>query len=112
MTTSSTARVACERPGRYGKQLASHFSAKLDTNWDAEEGRGYLRFDGDLAGTVELIAGEGVLLLQVDGAQDHIETLEEVVGRHLARFGARDGLVIEWHRPGGVRGTTQSAAAD
>lgn len=105
MTTSTTARVSTARPGRYAKQLASHMSQKLDTRWDADEGRGHISFTGDVTGELEMIAGDGVLLLQLEAAKEQIERLEEVVGRHLVRFGGRDELVVHWKRHGGVEGT-------
>lgn len=114
MTTTSTARVVCVRPGRYAKQLASHFGGKIDTRWDSEEGRGYLAFGGEdvsVTGEVEMIAGDGVLLLQLETDEENVDTLEDVVGRHLVRFGERDGLVVEWKRPGGVEGTRQESTS-
>lgn len=105
MTTSSTARVSTPRPARYAKQLASHMSRRLDTRWDGDEGRGHISFTGDAAGELEMIAGDGVLLLQLEGPQDQIAQLEEVVGRHLVRFGGRNELVVQWKRHGGVEGT-------
>ena len=34
--------------------------------------------------------------------------MEDVVGRHLVRFGTRDELVVEWVREGGAFGTVPS----
>lgn len=114
MTTSSTARVATARPGRYAKQLASHFSAKIDARWDAEEGRGHLSFTReDLRGEVDMIAGDGVLLLQLETAAENLDLLEEVVGKHLVRFATQDDMVVAWKRPGGADGTVwRSEPAD
>lgn len=113
MTTSSTARVATDRPGRYAKQLAGHFSAKIETRWDPEEGRGHLSFTREnLRGEVDMIAGDGVLLLQLETAEENLDRLEEVVGKHLVRFGSRDDLVVEWKRPGGADGTVWRFESD
>jgi hypothetical protein len=38
--------------------------------------------------------------------------LEDVVGRHLVRFGTKDELVVEWRRESGEPGTTQRNAGD
>ena len=100
----SEARVITERPHRYAKQLASHFSRKLQTSWDEGTGRGTLAFS---AGTATLTAEPGVLLLAVEGEAGNIEQLENVVGRHLVRFGTKDELVAEWHRDNGESGTVQ-----
>ncbi|MGD7001699.1 DUF2218 domain-containing protein [Corynebacterium halotolerans] len=110
MTISSTARVATDRPARYGKQLASHFSKKLATEWDAAEGRGHLTFTGDLPGEVGMIAGDKVLLLHLETAPEHLADLEAVVGRHLVRFGARDELSVTWRREGGEDGVVVTTA--
>ena len=37
----------------------------------------------------------------------HLERLEQVTGIHLARFGAKEGLVVSWNRQDGAPGTTQ-----
>ena len=37
----------------------------------------------------------------------HLERLEQVTGIHLARFGAKEGLVVSWIRQDGSPGTTQ-----
>ena len=111
MTSSSTARVATDRPGRYGTQLASHFSRKLATEWDSKAGRGHISFQGEVegrTGEIEMIAGEGVLLLQLEAPAEYVDTLEDIIGRHLVRFGAKDELVCSWTRPGGVAGSTHT----
>jgi hypothetical protein len=100
----SQARVSTDRPNRYGKQLAAHFGRKLTTEWSEEAGRGSLAFS---AGTASLTAEPGALLLTVEGEADNLPALEDVVGRHLVRFGTRDELVVEWLRDGGEPGTVQ-----
>lgn len=105
MTTASTARVATDRPARYGKQLASHFSRKLETDWDASEGRGHLTFGADMPGEVSMVAGDSVLLLHLETAAEHLAHLELVIARHLVSFGAKDRLKVAWRRGGGVDGT-------
>lgn len=106
MTISSTARVHTDRPGRYAKQLAGHFSRKIETRWDSDEGRGHLSFDREeLRGEVDMIAGDGVLLLQLESAPESLDRLEAVVGKHLVRFATRDELIVEFKRPGGMVGS-------
>lgn len=105
MTTSSTARVATARPERFGKQLASHFSRKIEARW--EDGRGQITFPEESGwGQVEMIAGDGVLLLQLEAKEERLDRLEEIIGSHLVRFGARDELIVEWKRQGAVEGTS------
>ncbi|MEZ0065848.1 hypothetical protein ABIA32_001848 [Streptacidiphilus sp. MAP12-20] len=100
----SQARVVTDRPHRYAKQLASHLGRKVETNWDDETGLGSLTFS---AGTGAMTATSGALLLVVEGDAEHLDRLEDVVGRHLVRFGVKDELVVEWHRADGTRGSVQ-----
>jgi hypothetical protein len=100
--TISTAAVRTDRPGRYAKQLVSHLSRRAEGEWSDETGTGEIRFT---SGTATLVAGEGVLDLRIDG--DDLDRWEDVVGRHLVRFGTRDELVVSWHRADGTHGTEQ-----
>ncbi|MFI1562745.1 DUF2218 domain-containing protein [Streptomyces sp. NPDC020490] len=105
----SEARVRTDRPHRYAKQLASHLGRRSTTSWDEETGVGSLVFQD---GTGSLTAADGALLLAVEADAGHLARLEDVVGRHLVRFGAKDELVVEWHRDTGEPGTTQRKAED
>ncbi len=106
MATSS-AHVATDRPARYAKQLVSHMTRRASGEWDEDAGTGWLQFG---AGRATLRAREGALDLRVDG--DDLAQLEDVVGRHLVRFGARDELVVTWQREDGSVGTEQRNDAD
>lgn len=99
----SEARVVTDRPHRYAKQLASHLGRRIDTDWSEETGTGTLSFP---FGTGALTAEPGALLLTVEGPAKDLERLEDVVGRHLVRFGAKDELVAEWRRDTGEAGLT------
>ena len=111
MTASSTARVKCDRPGRYARQLASHFAQTQRASWDPEAGRGELTFT-DPEGTVDMIEGDGVLLIHLQCPPDSLDRLEELVGAQLARSGCDDALEIVWKRPGGVEGSRWVATPD
>lgn len=106
----SEARVVTDRPHRYAKQLASHLGRRSETSWDDETGEGRLLFQN--GGTGSLTAVDGALLLAVEAEAEHLDLLEDVVGRHLVRFGAKDELVVEWRRDTGEPGTTQRKAED
>lgn len=97
----SEARVATHRSARYAKQLAAHLGRRVEAHWSEETGRGELTFGG---GTATLVAEADALLLAVEGDTDELAGLEDVVGRHLVRFGSRDELVVEWHRDNGEAG--------
>ena len=102
---TSTAAVATERPGRYAKQLASHFAKKIPTGWDEQAGEGFLEFP---FGRATLAAGDGVLLIAlVCPDAESRDRLESVVGRHLVRFGTKDELVCVWRRTDGTPGSEQ-----
>jgi uncharacterized protein len=104
---SSTARVNTDRPGRYGKQLVSHLTRRATGEWDDDAGRGWLELG---SGRATLVATEGALELAVTG--EDLERLEDVVGRHLVRFGARDELVAVWVRDDGTAGSEQRNDTD
>ncbi|MEO7234009.1 MAG: DUF2218 domain-containing protein [Lapillicoccus sp.] len=108
---TSRAHVATDRADRYAKQLAAHLARRLETAWDETTGRGVVHLDG---GRCDLERDDSGLSLHaaVDAALAPAEQtavvarIEDVVGRHLVRFGARDELVVTWQRsdgsPGGV----------
>lgn len=103
-TVRSTARVPTDRPARYGKQLAAHLGRRTGGGWDDATGTGWVDLGGHRA---TLTGGDGVLDLEVTGTPDDVARLEDVVGRHLVRFGARDELVVRWTRSDGTAGTVQ-----
>lgn len=106
---SSSAAVDTPRASRYGKQLATHLGRRVVTEWDEHTGTGLVVFDG---GRCELRATPEQLLLHVeltDGtdpgvAPQRLGLIEDVVGRHLVRFGTRDELVVTWVRSDGSPG--------
>jgi hypothetical protein len=115
--TASTSLVATARPARYGAQLASHLRRRLTTSWDGEHQTGVLEFDD---GRCDLSCSDDGLPLQVRvhaGADDaaaleRLAHMEDVIGRHLVRFGARDELVARWRRSDGSEGTVQARASE
>jgi len=107
---TSSASVATDRPGRYGKQLAAHLARRSTTEWDEATGAGWIQFTG---GRAALTAGDGTLDLHLTATEpEHLAVLEGVVGRHLVRFGARDELLVRWVRADGTAGTVQENPGD
>jgi hypothetical protein len=93
MSLTSTSRVMTERGERYRKQLASHFGNKVEV---VEEPSGtVLRwgFGGSTTLTVE--ADALVMRANADDAGT-LDRVKDVTGRHLERFGEKDGLVVTW----------------
>jgi hypothetical protein len=90
---SGTALVPTDVPARYLKQLVAHLGRKAEVRAEPPGQR--------------LVFGAGsCLLLEVNGAlrldataetREDLQRVEEVVGRHLERFGQRDRLVVAWH---------------
>ena len=99
----STASVRTDRPARYGKQLAGHLSRRTETGWDETAGRGWVAI-GD--GRAELVAADGALEMRIEADEAQLPRLEDVLGRHLVRFGSRDELVVQWTRGDGTPGTS------
>jgi caffeoyl-CoA O-methyltransferase len=89
---SANAFVVASRPERYIKQLVSHFGNKVTTELTNEGGR--LEFD---FGVCELKAAPTGIEL-IGSAEDalQLETLKDVVARHLVRFGVNDQLKVSW----------------
>ncbi|WP_103061517.1 DUF2218 domain-containing protein [Actinomyces qiguomingii] len=105
----SVARVTTDKPADYGRQLVSHMSRKIDGEWNGADSTGHLVFnrEGTVAGVADLACEDGALVLTLSASAQELARLEEVAGRHLARFGYEDGLVVSWTRQDGSAGTTQ-----
>ena len=101
---TSTATVATDRPGRYGKQLVAHLTRRAVGEWDEQTETGWIEFTG---GRVTLTSADAALDLALAAGSDDVERLEDVVGRHLVRFGTRDELHVRWIRSDGRPGTEQ-----
>lgn len=95
MTARSVALVSTDRPARYGKQLVSHLGRRNGGEWSDEDSTGHIVL---AAGTVRLSCAEAGLSLSITGDADKFDTMEDVVARHLERFGTRDELHVVWER--------------
>ena len=93
MGFTSKARVETDRGERYRKQLASHFGNRIEVTESPAGTVLTWGFGGTTTPTVE----PGALVMRA--AADDTETLDrvkDVTGRHLERFGEKDGLVVTW----------------
>lgn len=102
----STARVSTDRPHRYAKQLASHLGRRVETSWDEDTGTGSVTFNEN-RGSAALVAQPGVLVLDLRAEAGDLDALEDMLGRHLVRFGTKDELTVRWQREDGTPGTVQ-----
>lgn len=100
----STAHVRTQAPGRYAKQLLSHLGRKAEAETypsgaaEAAEITGGKLVFADGSGVLQVVPGELTLHADADTA-DGLAHVQDVLGRHLVRFGARDELVVDWGDP-------------
>ena len=89
---NSRSEVATDAAARYAKQLASHLSRKAEVVPDPEGDRILI---GE--GSCLLLAGEHSLVLDASApSEEALRRVQDVVGRHLEKFGARNGLTVVW----------------
>ena len=92
---TSQAKVATDAAPRYAKQLLSHLGHRAQV--EALEGvpdGGKLVFAYG-TGKVQP-AGDHILLVAEAGDEESLRHVEDVLARHLERFGARRELVVTW----------------
>ena len=92
---TSTAEVPTDAAARYGKQLLAHLGRKnrvepVDGRSDA--GRLFFAYG---TGTVRPEAGRLLLEATAPDAES-LARVQDVLGRHLERFGARRELTVHW----------------
>jgi hypothetical protein len=97
VTAASTAHVPTPAPERYVKQIVAHLGRKRTARM-LESGDGEVRWPD---GSCDLTCRPGLLVLTATADDaDALARIQDVVGRHLERFGARAGLRVEWTPPG------------
>lgn len=90
---ASEAFVATEAAPRYLKQLVSHLGRRLTVT---EEGAS-MRFELSELGRCLATPSETGLRLQAQAVSaEGLERVQDVVGRHLERFGQRHELDVRW----------------
>ena len=101
----STAVVATDAPERYAKQLLSHLGRKNTVETvEGERQGGRLLFS---YGTGTVRPEDNHLVLEATAEDpDSLAHVEEVLARHLERFGAKRELAVTWQRgrPDGAGG--------
>ena len=112
---TSRASVNTDRAARYGKQLSAHLGHKRKTTWQDEAQIGDITFDRGRA-TMSATSSQLELVIELDPSVPAMEAatelayMEDVVGRHLARFGSRHELVVSWLRSDGSVGRVYGEA--
>jgi hypothetical protein len=90
---SAHAEVATSTPDRFIRQLVSHLGRKAATGLQPD-GTGLITIQD---GQCTLIAREELLVLEATADSDQgLARVQDVVGRHLERFGARAALRVQW----------------
>lgn len=92
---SSTAVVVTDAPARYSKQLLAHLGRKNTVEpLDGEPDGGRLVF---AYGTGTVRPRDGALELGAEAPDDEgLAHVQDVLARHLERFGARRELSVTW----------------
>ena len=91
------ADVVTDAPGRYAKQLVAHIGHKRP--FVVEDGVATGTWD---RGTGTVVTGDGVLTLLVEAADaEELAHIQDVLGRHLERFGRRGELAVRWEAVAG-----------
>lgn len=94
----ATAQVATESAARYAKQLTSHLGRRLEVR--DEDGGTRLVFPS--GSCLMVVSDVGLELIADAGDAASLENVQDVVARHLERFGQRNELTVRWNqRPAG-----------
>lgn len=93
--------MATDRPERYAKQLAGHWSTK--TTAEESDGATVLRFEQGQAVELRPAADRLDLVVSVSDEGD-LDRFAQVVADHLVRFGAREELSVVWEPSGSPQG--------
>jgi uncharacterized protein len=92
----ATALVATAKPSPYLKQLCRHFGHRNEVSFDDQHGS--IRLSSGLC-TLEARPPDRLLLEASAVDAESLGRLTAVIGSHLERFGARDGLLVSWSGP-------------
>ena len=97
-TLTARADVPTDSPERYAKQLVSHLGRKVEWTTD-----GPVSTAAIAGGTGVVEVGDGVLTLRAQAPDgESLARVQDVLGRHLERFGQRNELVVTWDTPPGA----------
>lgn len=89
---TSVATVATDRAERYAKQLGEHMGRKVPME-ETSAGR-TLTLAG---GTCLLAVTDTALVLTASAPEEEsLARVQDVVERHVVRFGAREDLQVDW----------------
>jgi uncharacterized protein len=91
-TLTARADVSTDSPERYAKQLVSHLGRKVEFTVDGPTSTAAIA-----GGTGVIVVGDGVLTLLAEAPDaETLDRVQDVLGRHLERFGQRNELTVVW----------------
>ena len=94
---SSRADVRTTTPERYAKQLVEHLGHRVTFTTEGAVSTAEI---ADGVGSVEV--GDGVLVLRaLADDRETLDRVQDVLGRHLVRFGRRAELEVVWEPAAG-----------
>jgi uncharacterized protein len=98
-TLTARADVPTEAPERYAKQLVSHLGRRVEFTTDGPTSTASIA-----GGTGAIHVGDGVITLHAEAPDaETLDRVQDVLGRHLERFGQRNELAVVWTRGEPVR---------
>lgn len=92
------AEVQTQRAERYRKQLASHLGRNCAVSENPDGDGSWIALPPERGtGRCLLIPQDGKLDLLAEAANaEDLARIQDVIGRHLERFGERDGFTVTW----------------
>jgi hypothetical protein len=91
-TLTARADVPTDAPERYAKQLVAHLGRKVEFTIDGPTSTATIA-----GGTGVIEVGDGVLTLLAEAPDaETLDRVQDVLGRHLERFGQRTELTVVW----------------
>lgn len=90
---TATARVETERAAGYLSQMCKHFRHKTEVEFNDTSGRIQL----NMGACALSLPDNATLLMEATAADaDSLRKVEDIIDRHLVRFGFREELTINW----------------
>lgn len=96
------AEVSTQRPERYLKQLASHLGQRCSISEETDGTRITLPPENGTAHCLLSPQTETLVLRAEADDDDGLAQIQDVIGRHLERFGEREGLAVTWKHDTGA----------
>ncbi|NYH77649.1 hypothetical protein FHR84_000963 [Actinopolyspora biskrensis] len=90
------AEVRTQRAQRYLKQLASHLGERCEITEETDSTRITLPRDRGTGHCLLTPHAETLTMHAEADTTDDLASVQDVIGRHLERFGERDGLTVAW----------------